>query len=80
MQNQNIISIGSGNPPKRGKSKIVEELLNVEALLNHAKTPAVEQSDDYEQVGPLLIDAALTRLQKAIELFDKDPEIGPFEA
>lgn len=55
-------------------------LVKVEALLNHAKTPAVEQSDDYEQVGPLLIDAALTRLQKAIELFDKDPEIGPFEA
>jgi len=80
MQHQNIIPFRSGNPPKGGKSEVVEELLNAEALLRHAKSPSVEQSNEYDEVAPLLVDAALARLQKAFELFDKDPEIGPFEA
>jgi hypothetical protein len=79
MPNQNIIPIHSGNPPKGGKSGVVEELLNVEALLKHTKCPDFEKSDNYELVGPLIIDAALARLEVAFRLFDSDPEIGPFE-
>lgn len=79
MHNKNIISISSSNPPKGGKSKVVEELLNVESLLKHAKDPAFERSDNYDEVAPLIVDAALARLQKAFDLFDRDAEIGPFE-
>lgn len=79
MQNQNIISIGLGHPPKGGKSRIVEELLNAEALMKHARSPEIAHSDLADQVQPLLIDAALARLEAAFELFDKDPDIGPFE-
>jgi len=80
MQNQNIISIGSGHPPKGGKSRIIEELLNAEALMKHARSTEVTRSELSDQVQPLLIDAALARLEVAFELFDRDPEIGPFEA
>lgn len=79
MPEQNIITMTSDKPQNGGKREIVNELLNVEELLNHAMDPEVRAMESYDSVAPLLIESALHRLRSAFEKFDNDPELGPFE-
>jgi hypothetical protein len=79
MPSQNIITMTSDKPQNGGKREIVNELLNVEELLNHAMDPEVRAMESYDNVAPLIIESALHRLRAAFDMFDKDPELGPLE-